>query len=107
MDARTYEIRDEGTHIPALAIRLRPQTARDHALLARAGYGLAPTEQSKYVILICLADMRAQHDPFEWPNRTMHVAHLHIREAWPPNGAVVDVQYILGETEQPKESEAI
>ena len=54
--------------------------------------------------------MGANYDPYNWTKcgRTMNVAHRHIEANWDKlaSGDVVDVEFILGETSAPKESEA-
>lgn len=109
MDAKTFEIRDDGTFIPVLAVKLCPACEGDRYLLGRAGYGTHPDEQARYVIVVKLEDCQSQYDPNRWEHgRTMEVAHQYIREHFDelPGGAVVDVEYILGWTPQPKVSEA-
>lgn len=109
MDAKTFEIRDDGTFIPVLAVRLNPASEGDRYLLGRAGYGTRPDEQAHYVIVVKLEDCLSQYDANRWGRaRTMEIAHEHIIEHFDdlPSGAVVDVEYILGKTAQPKVSEA-
>jgi hypothetical protein len=45
--------------------------------------------------------------PREWGDRTYQIAHQYIVENWSvlESGAVVDVEHILGETDEPKVSE--
>ena len=109
MEAKTIEIRDRATMIVALAVRLDPGCERDRHLLARAGYGLLPAEQSEYILLTNFVRMKTEHDPFAWGDRTMHIAHRELLgcdwDAVQP-GAVFDVEFILGETDQPKAAEA-
>lgn len=109
MDAKTIEIRDAATFIPALAVRLDPYNERDRYLLARAGFGTDPKTQGEYIILVYLTNARCEHDPMGWGNlsRTMQIAHRHIIKQFDnlEHGEVVDVQYILGETNKPKVSE--
>ncbi len=53
---------------------------------------------------------RSTCDPFEWgDNRTRLFAHKYIAEHFDelPSGAVVDVEFILGESAAPKLSEAV
>jgi hypothetical protein len=110
MTTKTFEIRDRGTFIPALAIRLDPVDDRDRWLLGRAGFGTTPEAQSTYVILHHLQSDQGTYDVFRHnPARTMRVAHQHIIENFDslPNGAVIDVEYILGERETPKETEQL
>jgi hypothetical protein len=54
---------------------------------------------------------RAAYDAYEWPGdvRTFRAAHLYVEEHFDEieDGAVVDVEFILGETAEPKVSERI
>ena len=111
MNTRTIEIRDSATFIPALAIRLDSSCEQDSYLLARAGFGITSREQGKYVLLVHLESMRCAIYPMDWGNRTMENAHRHLlKQACAPSpqfesGEVIDVQFILGETDSPKMSE--
>ena len=42
-------------------------------------------------------------------DRTYHVAHLYVQQHWDEitSGDVVDVEFVLGETDAPKESEIV
>lgn len=109
MDVKTLEIRDRGTFIPALAVRLDPRNERDIYLLARAGFGLVPEYQARYVLLTQLEQPETQYDPHSWGvSRTMREAHIALEIDWDRwhDGAVLDVEYVLGETIAPKQSEA-
>lgn len=109
MIAKTVEIRDAGTFIPALAVRLVPTNEADRYLLGRAGYGTTPSRQSEYVVLVRLAgDGRATWDPHYWGSRTMQHAHAWILAHFDEmeSGVVVDVEFILGKRDTPKTSEA-
>lgn len=109
MEIKMVEIRDRATCIPALAIRLGPHNERERYLLARAGFGRKPEDQSRYVVLSDLGGNKSSYDPFRWDtSRTMRVAHEHIIKCWDDiaSGDVVDVEYILGEASQPKISES-
>ena len=129
MNTKLIEIRDEGTCILALGIQMlaiipgidTPFTSdiremheggllRDWFIHQRSGY---PRDGSS-IMLMCLADGRATNDPYELGSRgmgprTMQNAHNHIIEHWDElrDGAVVDVQVILGETTVQKKSERL
>jgi hypothetical protein len=109
MTTKTIEVRDRATFMPMLAIRLDPGTEADRYLLGRAGYGPEPAQ---YVLLARIAGgSGAIHcDPYEWPGeaRTIPEVHRWLVEHFDEieSGAVVDVQFLLGETPQPKVSEA-
>ena len=109
MEAKLFEIRDRATFIPVLAVRLASRTEAERYLLGRTGYGLTSDEQGRYVILTKLAaPSESGYDPNGWPNqRTLPTAHRHIIACWERlwSGDVVDVEFLLGETLQPKASE--
>jgi hypothetical protein len=110
MIAKTFEIRDRMTFIPALAVKIPPGCEADHYLLARAGFG----EYDRGVRVVLLKLVRngsgcATSDPYSWPDhRTMACAHDYITEEFDAleSGTVIDVEYILGETSEPKRSES-
>jgi len=100
---KLLEIRDRGTHVPALAVSI---DGSDGYLARRAGF------QSRMIYLIMLSGQVAHYDPFAWggsTGRTMGTAHRWIEEHFDElaDGQVVDVQFILGETNQPKVSEQV
>lgn len=100
MRTKLLEIRDVGTFIPALAIKV---SGEDGYLMRRAGF------ESPMIYLITLATERCAYDPYNWTGgaRTLHEAHRYIAEHWMEltDGDVVDVEFILGETSASKRSE--
>ena len=127
MKIKIIEVRDEGTMIPMLCVDMNlgdayPRTGtfgedefkaalEDHAArlyyLLREGY---PCDGRPNILMTPLgADGdRCWNDPYGWTGaRTRQIAHKHIIERWNElrDGDVVDVQFILGETKQPKKSE--
>jgi hypothetical protein len=74
--------------------------------LRRCGY---PCDGTPNVILTRLDGngRGAFNDPYDWCDRTWTAAHRWIIEHWAElkDGDVVDVEFILGETTTPKESE--
>lgn len=105
MKAKALEIRDEGTFIPALAVDMNPQVDEQRYLLRRCGY---PCDGRPNIILTSLdGSGKATNDPYEWGGRTYPVAHNYIIDHWDElkDGDVVDVSFILGETQAPKVSE--
>ena len=99
METKLIEIRDEGTHIPALAITI---TRKDGYPAARAGFG-----DQQYILLIDLNSDECHYDSTRWRWRTMQVAHKHLEDHWAEikNEDVVDVEFILGITDTKKTSE--
>lgn len=111
MIIKLVEIRDRATFIPAIAIRLTFRNERERYLLRRAGYAseqiVPDSAMEPYILLSKLDGVRAEYDPYNWGNRTMATAHAHLIQAWDSiaSGDVIDVQFILGETQTPKVSE--
>jgi hypothetical protein len=108
MIAKTFELRDRATFVPVLAVKLDPGNDADRYLLARAGF--APGET--YVVMCGMSGGtdKATSDPYDWgDNRTRHFGHQQIIEHFDAleSGAVIDVEFILGETQKPKESESV
>ena len=118
---KLFEIRDRATFMPVMAVRLNVRHFAERSgnedyietwLLQRAGYGAEAINgvesTDPYVILVKLDGVEAKYDPFEWHNRrTLHVAHLHIIAHWDElkSGDLIDVEFLLGETPQPKKTE--
>lgn len=103
MNVKTFEVRDSATFIPIVAILCQTQTnERDDYLMRRAGYGNAPC-----VLITKLSGGRSEYDAYSWGDRTMTCAHHYIEKNFNAleTGAVVDVEFILNETRQPKISE--
>lgn len=98
MTTKFVEIRDRGTFVPALAFSIE---GADHYLARRAGFG------DRMIYLVVLNGEKATYDPYHWDNRTYRVAHHWLSEHWDEieSGAVVDVEFILGERSEPKRSE--
>jgi len=99
-DVKLFEIRDRATFIPAMAIRV---SGDDGYLMRRAGF------ESPMTYLVQLATEKAHYDPYNWGNRTMGTAHHYIDAEWDhlKDGDVVDVEFILSETDAPKVSEQL
>lgn len=92
MTTKLLEVRDRATFIPVMATRI----SRDDGYLARrAGFGEHPM-----IILTKLTDIDSEYDAYAWGNRTMTVAHNYIDAHFDDlkDGAVVDVEFILGES---------
>lgn len=100
MEIKLFEIRDWGTCIPALAVRV---SGDDGPLARRAGYG-----SGKCVLLTHLGGgNRCEFDPYAWGGRTYPVVHNYIIVHWDDlvSGQVIDVRVILGEAEHPAASD--
>lgn len=111
MICKTFEVRDVGTFIPVLAIKLAPNCEEDRYLLSRSGYGKTPNRQAEYVLLCTINGGQGDctSDPYNWPNTTMQNAHDQITKHFDEwfSGYVVDVEFLLGKTTTPKRSERL
>lgn len=108
MEVKCLEVRDSGTFIPVIAIRPVAANKAQEYLLRRAGYNAGADESC--VILLpasCRGPGPATYDIYDWDDRTYKNAHHFITKHWSElaDGDVVDVEYILGETSEPKRSE--
>lgn len=114
MKVKILEVRDKCTFIPLLAVDMNPvnPTAVDPSryaqtyYLRRCGY---PCDGAPNILITHLgaAGKPASNDPYFWGDRTFQTAHHWIIDHWNEltDGDVIDVQFILGETEERKLSE--
>lgn len=109
MQVKTFEILDSLTFIPCIAVCLSPKNEAEEYLSGRTGFGITPEAQAGFVILLKMTGNMQTYDPVVWGCRTMTTAHRYIRENFEKleSGDVIDVQFILGETKEPKQSERI
>jgi hypothetical protein len=107
MEVKCLEIRDDGTFIPVICIRPVPTNDAQRYLLRRDGYRGDDTERC--IIMIDVQCNGVSYDPYAWRGvaRTKPQAHIFIQENWHSlkDGDVIDVEYILGESETKKVSE--
>ena len=109
MITKLFEVRDSGTLIPVMAVRLKSNSEAESWLLTRSGYGGSPHDQGRYVLVCTIdgGDGVLHSDKYQWRSRAMSVAHGYISAHFDDlkSGDVIDVQYILGETSEKKQSE--
>jgi len=111
-----FEVRDSMTFIPVVAFRpsagaisqgMSDQVRRivEHGL-SRSGWSRGASS-----VIVCRLDRVSAHsDQFEWGNNsTLYTAHRFIADNWDDlvTGAVIDVEFILGEKSTVKVSEAL
>lgn len=116
MEVKLIELRDRGTFIPMMAVRLDSlASTEDRFLLRRAGYGEEQIDLNKgfepYVLFTRLDGTgKCNYDPYSWDNpRTYRPAHIYLISHWNSikSGDVIDVEFLLGETTAPKVSERL
>jgi hypothetical protein len=103
---KLFEIRDRATFIPCIAIEceVTPELEeQEKYLLRRAGY------MGRCFLFGRLVGGGFHYDCYDWSDRTMRTAHEYIEKNWEKlqSGDVIDVEYILGETKEPKVSEFV
>lgn len=105
METKLFEIRDNHTFIPVLVVDYQPVSEKEEYLINKAGLGKGSTYTLQMTDLI---SMETNRDAYKWrDDRTKRIAHQYIEEKWKilKSGEVIDVEYILGETNTPKQSE--
>jgi hypothetical protein len=106
LDNKVLEVRDAGTHIPVLAIRMLAKNGiQRYYIHGRMGYPMDGTG----IAVIKLNDCDGNIDPYAWADRTMSTAHHWIYDHFDElaDGDVVDVEFILGEKPSKKVSERL
>lgn len=105
MNLKLFEVRDRATMIPVLAIKLYGGNFNQQKLLHHAGYH--PNET--YILLLHLVSFKFHYDSHAWGDRTLGNAHHFIEKNFDSmvDGQVVDIEYILQETSEPKKSDLI
>ena len=99
------EIRDRFTTIPVIAIKTEAENDDEVRFYDRTGFG-----DSSIVLINMNGGAECESDCYDWrkdDTRTLFRAHQYIEDNFDdiPNKSVVDVEYILNETKQPKTSE--
>lgn len=105
-EVKTFEIRDHGTFIAAVAVKFDPVSGdeRPDWLFRRGGW----SPDCPPIVLMHLGSQESQADPERWRSpRTMPTAHNHMYEHWDSlhDGELIDVRVLLKESEEPCESE--
>lgn len=118
MNTKIFEVLDRATCMPVIATKLETDFSqpfehdaapivREHKLLDHLGLD----SYGAYKILLSIIGSGyaiSQIDPFAWEgSRTKQHAHKYIEEHFDTlqNGAVIDVEFILGECEEPHKSD--
>lgn len=120
METKAFEIRDTTTFIPVIAILMsagdrttfesQERYESERYLMRRAGYNLTAPP---FCVILCRleasgCDRNATYEPYSWGiARTLPTAHNHIIQNWDTlqSGAVIDVEFILHESAEPKKTE--
>ena len=103
METKLLEIRDIGTRIMVICTKLQGEDITEKTMLKSAGF--SPISRS--ILLVPMPSCKARYDPFELKDRTYFTAHRYIAYRWDKlqTGDVIDVEYILKETDKVKKAE--
>lgn len=107
LEIKFFEVRDRGTNMPAMAIKMIPRdSVSENYIMQKAGFS---PDAPFCVELVFIEISRCGFDPYDWNDRTRMVAHQYIEKNFEvlESGSVVDVEFILGETKTKKQSEMI
>lgn len=103
MIIKLLEVRDRATFLPVFAISTEPSNEGQGYLLRRCGFNAGES----VIIARLNGEQPSSADAYFWGDRTMKTAHLYIERHFYElkDGDVIDVEFILGETTNKKESE--
>lgn len=106
METKLFEVRDRATYIPVMATKLTSYESREKHLLWSTGF----TPGNDLVLIAPLTNLsKAHYSAYEWGDeeRTFTTAHTFIQKNFDelPTGSVIDVEFLLGETDKPKEAQ--
>lgn len=103
MKCKIFEIRDRSTCLAVTAMQMHSTEEAEKYLLARAGF---PSDGYATVVLTNLETFESTYDAYKWDNRSLREAHKYIQQNFNSleSGDVIDIEYILGETKEPKKS---
>jgi len=109
VEVKLLEIRDEGTKIAAMAIKMFGANKKQRQILRFSGFNqTTPDEYLVALTYVACNNRQINFDYFEWSNsRTMKAAHSYIEEHFDDlkDGDVVDAEFILKLTDKPKKAE--
>ena len=104
MITKIFEVRDRATMIPVMAVKLVSEDSHVEKLIRRSGF----MEDGIDILVTKLTDEKIHYSSMIWGgSRTMVTAHNYITANFDDlkDGQVIDVEFLLGETAEPKESE--
>lgn len=108
METKLFEIRDRGTFLPVICVKMEAEIEEERYLLAITGYGLQKKTQAKYILMGKLQSPDLKFEPFEHAGypvvRSLPIAHEYVRTHWDElkSGDMIDVEFISGETSEKK-----
>lgn len=104
IETKVFEVRDEATNIPMLAVLcVCQEPGRERAILRRAGYLADPGPDACVLMTPLYGGKKAEYDEYAWGDRTFSAAHGYIIDHWDElnSGDLIDVRVVLGEADKP------
>jgi hypothetical protein len=103
MEAKLFEVRDVGTFIPVMAIKMFSTDEQELYLLKRSGYSGCDSQ----VLVSRLEDSELTLFPHQQSSSTMKLAHRHMINCWSElkSGDVIDIEFVMGLSTEKKVSE--
>lgn len=109
IDVKTFEIRDNATKIPVMAVKIDMYALDKPDFEQFRDAGWAADEREIVYVIELPTPCRAAFDPFDWQtnSRTFCDAHIYIKTEWDKlvSGQVIDVEFINGEKDTCKDNE--
>lgn len=103
--SKAFEVRDRMTCIPVMATELKSDNDQEQWLFWKVGYHHA--DRVIQLTKLSTGESYLAAECWSKGSRTMHEAHKYIQAHFDEleAGAVVDVEFVLGETKEQKVSE--
>jgi len=103
---KVFDVRDVGTKMTLVAVQLGYNYNEDelHAT-EHAGYGSDEETQRNYVVFYWPVDKDGSHDTYHWYGRRTEFCAVTFVKAFIEDlrhGEIIDVEWLLGETDYPK-----
>lgn len=104
MEIKLFEVRDAATFMPVMVTKLISRNIKESYLMSHVGLNKPGLFSFLYTVL---NTGESSLDAYDWHNRTRKISHQFIEANWDQlfSGQVIDVEFILGETKEPKISE--
>jgi hypothetical protein len=108
---KVFEVRDVGTFIPAIAIKLAVSSDAERYLLKCSGYEVNDEGVVPHLVLFGKLNGKSKlcFDVYDQDSSTMQQAHPHVQDNWYSlaSGEVIDVEFVRGDSKEPKISERL
>lgn len=113
MKTKMFEVVDRATCLVVVATKMTPEYKnddydeyeREYNLLRKMGFSDFKT--NPLVLMYSVDHKKGYYTPYEWNSRTMTTAHKYIQDNFDEleQDDVIDVEYVLGETQEIKKSQ--